>query len=174
MASRMSPWWIVFASVLGLLVGNGPIMQFTFGVLLPPIAAEFGWARGTVSSAIVTGLLMTGIATPLVGRLVDRFGTRTVALPAITLFALSTGAVALVPASPIAFNLMYAVMGLTAAAQTPLIYARAIAARFDAQRGLALGIAMAGVGLGATLVPQVAHRLVGAVGWRARTSDLAS
>jgi MFS family permease len=158
--------------VLGLLVGNGPIMQFTFGVLLPPLVAEFGWARGTVSSVIVTGLLMTGIATPLVGRLVDRFGTRTVALPGITLFALSTAAVALVPASPVAFNLAYAVMGLAAAAQTPLIYARAIAARFDAKRGLALGIAMAGVGLGATLVPQVAHRLVGAVGWRGAYAGL--
>ena len=32
-----SRWWIVLASVLGLLVGNGPVMQFTFGTLLPSI-----------------------------------------------------------------------------------------------------------------------------------------
>ena len=86
MTTERNRWWIVFASVIGLLVGNGPIMQFTFGVLLPPIAREFGWARGTVSSAIVVGLWMTGIATPLVGRLVDRYGIRRVALPAIALF----------------------------------------------------------------------------------------
>ncbi|HZS51679.1 MAG TPA: hypothetical protein VFA54_12505 [Bryobacterales bacterium] len=45
--------------------------------------------------------------------------------------------------------------------QTPLVYAKAISARFDHQRGLALGIAMAGVGLGAALVPQFAHALIG-------------
>jgi MFS family permease len=149
-----------------LLVGNGPIMQFTFGVLLPPISREFGWARGTVSSAIVVGLWMTGIATPFAGRLVDRFGTRTVALPAIALFSLATACVALIPASTVAFTAVYALMGLTAAGQTPLVYAKAISARFDERRGLALGIAMAGVGLGATLVPQFAQALVSSVGWR--------
>jgi hypothetical protein len=51
-----NPWWIVVGSVLGLMVGNGPIMQFTFGVLLKPISDEFRWDRATVSSAIVVGL----------------------------------------------------------------------------------------------------------------------
>jgi MFS family permease len=160
--------------VIGLLVGNGPIMQFTFGVLLPPIAREFGWARGTVSSAIVVGLWMTGIATPLVGRLVDRYGIRAVALPAIALFSAATASVALVPASPVAFTALYALMGLAAAGQTPLIYAKAISGRFDADRGLALGIAMAGVGIGAALVPQFAQALVQAVGWRGAYVGLGS
>ena len=105
-------WWIVFASVLGLLVGNGPIMQFTFGTLLPSVSREFGWSRGMVSSAMVAGLWTTGIATPIVGRLVDRFGIRSVALPAIVLFSLGTASVALTPASPVAFTALYALMGL--------------------------------------------------------------
>ena len=72
-------WWVVFASALGLLVGNGPIMQFTFGVLLTPVSREFGWNRGTVSSAIVAGLWTTAVATPVFGWLVDRLGIRVVA-----------------------------------------------------------------------------------------------
>jgi MFS family permease len=159
-------WWLVFASVLGLLVGNGPIMLFTFGVLLAPVSREFGWNRGTVSSAIVAGLWTTAVATPLFGRLVDRLGIRVVALPAITVFSLTTASVALVPASPAAFTALYALMGLAAAGQTPIIYAKAIAARFDDKRGLALGIAMAGVGLGAAAVPQFAQTLIGLRGWR--------
>ena len=71
-------WWVVFASALGLLVGNGPIMQFTFGVLLTPVSREFGWNRGTVSSAIVAGLWTTAVATPVFGWLVDRLGIRVV------------------------------------------------------------------------------------------------
>ncbi len=161
-----SRWWIVAASVLGLLVGNGPVMQFTFGTLLPSITREFGWSRGLVSSAMVAGLWMTGLATPLMGRLVDRFGIRAVALPAIVIFALATASVAWVPASPAAFTALYALMGLGAAGQTPLIYAKAISMRFDRERGIALGIAMAGVGLGASLVPQFVHAMIGILGWR--------
>jgi MFS family permease len=149
-----SRWWIVAASVLGLVAGNGPVMQFTIGILIAPITRDFGWSRGTLSSAMVIGLWMTGIVMLLVGRLVDRFGIRAVALPAIMVFSLAAASVALVPASPVAFIVRYALMGLGAAAQTPLVYAKAISARFDRQRGLALGIAMAGVGLGAAIVPQ--------------------
>ncbi len=159
-------WLIVFASVFGLLVGNGPVMQFTFGTLMPAVSREFGWSRGTVSSAMVIGLWMTALATPVVGGLVDRFGIRVIVLPAIVLFSLATISVAFVPASPVAFTALYALMGLGAAGQTPLIYAKAISARFDEQRGIALGIAMAGVGLGATLVPQFVQASIGIVGWR--------
>jgi len=63
-------------------------------------------------------------------------------------------------------------MGLGAAGQTPLIYAKAISARFDHKRGLALGIAMAGVGLGAALVPQFAQALIRVAGWRGAYAGL--
>jgi MFS family permease len=136
--SMRNPWWIVVGSVLGLIVGNGPIMQFTFGVLLKPISEEFKWDRATVSSAIVVGLCMTGLMTPVVGGIVDRRGIRPIALPAITLFALAVAAVSLVPASAPLFIALYAVMGIFAAGQTPLIYAKSISANFDERRGLAL------------------------------------
>ena len=85
-----------------------------------------------------------------------------------------TASVALIPASPLVFTALYAVMGLTAAGQTPLVYAKAITARFDDKRGLALGIAMAGVGLGAAVVPQFAQALIRTVGWRAAYVGLGS
>lgn len=125
-----------------------------------------------VSSAMVVGLWITGITTPLVGRLVDRFGIRAVALPAILLFSLATASVAWVPASAAAFIALYALMGLGAAGQTPLIYAKAVSIRFDRQRGLALGIAMAGVGLGAVVVPQFAQAMIGLAGWRGAYAGL--
>lgn len=165
-------WWIVVASALGLLVGNGPAMQFTMGTLLPAITREFGWSRGVVSSAMVTGLWITALATPFLGRLVDRFGIRAVALPAVALFSLATAAAGLIPASPIALTAVYALMGIGAACQTPLIYAKAISSRFDRERGIALGVAISGVGLGATLVPRYVQALVDSVGWRGAYAGL--
>ncbi|ABE43992.1 MFS transporter [Polaromonas sp. JS666] len=167
-------WWIVVGSVFGLLVGNGPIMQFTFGVFLLPLTKEFGWSRSTTSFALVIGLTMTALFVPVAGRLIDRFGIRAVTLPAITLFSLSMAALAVFADTPSKFMLIYALMGIAAAGQTPLPYAKAIAAWFDDKRGLALGVAMSGVGLGAALVPQFAQMLVANVGWKGAYLGLAA
>jgi MFS family permease len=167
-------WWIVVGSVFGLVVGNGPIMQFTFGIFLLPITKEFGWSRSAASTSLVVGLGMTALCVPVAGRLIDRYGIRAVTLPAITLFSLCLAAVALFAHTPAMFVVLYALMGIAAAGQTPLPYAKAISAWFDSKRGLALGIAMSGVGLGAALVPQFAQFLVGSVGWRGAYLGLAA
>jgi len=79
--SNPKSWWVVLGALLGLTVGNGPIMQFTFGVLIQPLSEAFGADRGTVSTALLAGLVATGLATPLMGRLMDRYGVRRVARP---------------------------------------------------------------------------------------------
>ena len=161
-----NPWWIVFGSALGLTVGNGPIMQFSFGVFIKPLTAQFASDRGAISVALTLGLCLTGLCTPLVGRLVDRHGVRAVTLPAIVLFALALVGIGFIPDSVAAFVIVYAVMGVFAAGQTPLPYAKAVSAAFDARRGLALGITMAGVGVGTVALPLFSQRMITAFGWR--------
>jgi MFS family permease len=89
-----------------------------------------------------------------------------VTLAAVTLFSATLVALSRLPDAPALFILLYAVLGLTGSGNSPLPYAKAISSRFDARRGLALGIAMAGVGLGAAIVPQFAGRLIADGGWR--------
>ncbi|WP_316858593.1 MFS transporter [uncultured Cohaesibacter sp.] len=141
-------------------------MQFTFGVFLKPISQDMGWDRGTISLALNAGLVLTGLATPIAGRLMDRYGIRMVALPAILLFALATASVSFVSTSAGLFIGLYAVMGIAAAGQTPMPYSKAIATWFDRKRGLALGIAISGVGLGTAIVPKFAMSLIQSYGWR--------
>jgi MFS family permease len=164
--SFSNPWWVVAGSLIGLTVGNGPVMQFTFGVFVKPLSEAMQTDRGTISGALLAGLVATGIPTPLIGRLIDKHGTRRVALPAIALFALGMAAIGLFANSPAALIVMYALCGIVAAGQTPLPYSKAIAAVFDQRRGLALGIATAGVGLGTMLMPMLAQKLMTSFGWR--------
>jgi MFS family permease len=159
-------WWIVFGSVLGLIVGNVTILQFSTSVLMKPIMAEFGWARTVPSAAVGLGSLFAAIATPFVGRLIDRRGIRPVTLACITLFALATAAMSVAPASALVFLAMFSVVGLFSSGQAPLPYAKSIAAAFDARRGIALGIAMTGVGLGAALIPKLSQTYLANFGWR--------
>lgn len=48
-ARRYARWLVVFGSTVALVVSNGPVVLFTFGVFLKPVSEEFGWSRGTMS-----------------------------------------------------------------------------------------------------------------------------
>jgi MFS family permease len=159
-------WLVVFGSTLALIVGNGPIILFTFGVLLQPISAEFGWQRSVLASAVVVSHIAGAVMMPFVGTLVDRFGVKRVALPAIVMFALATACGGLLGASPMAFILLYGFLGLVGAGHSTLTYGRAVSTWFDARRGLALGITLAGIGIGAALMPKYTHYFVANYGWR--------
>jgi predicted MFS family arabinose efflux permease len=161
-----SPWRVVAGAVAGLTVCNGPVLFFTSGVFLKPIAADMHWQRSTVSFALSLATLVSALATPILGRMIDRRGIRAVSLPGLVVFAASLCMLGLLPRSPAAFILLAALAGVASTVQAPLPYAKAISAWFDDRRGLALGIAMAGVGLGAMVVPQIARALIDWAGWR--------
>jgi len=161
-----NPWWVVLGSTVGLIVGNGPIVFFTFGLFLGPVTREFGWDRATFSSSLLVGHAFAAAAYPFLGRAIDRYGIRRVSLTSIVLFALSLASLSLTPPSPAMFIAMAGLVGLCSAGQAPLAYAKAVTSWFDERRGLALGIAMTGIGIGATLVPQFARVVIDRYGWR--------
>jgi len=161
-----NPWWVVVGAVGGLVVCNGPVLSFTFGVFLKPIMADMGWQRGAASFALSFGGICSALMVPVLGRMMDRWGIRRVALPGIVFYAFTMCVLGLSPRSLIIFTLLFALTEAASAIQTPIGYAKAIAAWFDRRRGLALGVAMSGVGLGGFIMPQLAQALIDRVGWR--------
>ena len=166
MLDGRSRWLVVMGSTIALVVSSGPIILFTFSVFLKPVADANGWSRGTMSLGLSLGLTLAGLATPIAGRMVDRWGIRRVTLALITLFAASFAAISLTPNNVGIFIAAYGAAGLFASGQAPLPYAKAISGWFETQRGLALGIAMAGVGVGIALMPQVVGALLRHLDWR--------
>jgi MFS family permease len=161
-----NPWWIVVGSTIGLIVGNGPVSLFSSGVFLKPVSGEFGWDRATMTGAAGLSGLFSAVCVPIVGIMIDRWGIKRVMLPILALYGLSIAALSLTPASVAVFTMLYVFMGIAGAGQGPLPYVKSISAWFDARRGLALGIAMAGVGIGVFIVPQVVRVLIQNYGWR--------
>src|SRR6516225_8435418 len=164
--SFTNPWWVVAGSVGGLVVCNGPVLGFTFGVFLKPIMADMGWQRGTASFALSFGGVCSALTVPVLGRMMDRSSIRRVALPGLVGYAFAMCLLGLSPKSLVIFTLLFALAEAASAVQTPIGYAKAISAWFDPRRGLALGIAMSGVGLGGFIMPQLAQMLIERVGWR--------
>jgi MFS family permease len=162
-----SRWWIVFACACGLLVGAGAILIFTFGVFLKPITEDLGVSRGELSGALGASTWFVALSCPVIGWLIDRFGTRRVMIPGILLFALAVASFGLMQAQPLLLiYAIFCVAGFISGVQTPIPYAAVITHWFDSHRGIALGLATAGVGLGVALIPPLAALLIGHFGWR--------
>ena len=159
-------WWIVVGCVFGQLVGQGPFNVYAAGVFLKPIAAQLHFGRGTLASAMALGNICGAFAAPFVGRLLDRHGIRATLLPCIALFAVATASRALLTPSHIVLFVLFALSGITGAGQMPMAYSKIITRHFTRDRGLALGIALAGTGLGTAVVPRISAFLLQNFGWR--------
>ncbi|MBW2208748.1 MAG: hypothetical protein JRG79_17735, partial [Deltaproteobacteria bacterium] len=66
-------WWIALGGMAILTMTSG-IGFFGHTLILDPLRAEFGWSKGTVSSAVTLFLLVTAISGSLIGGIVDRYG----------------------------------------------------------------------------------------------------
>ncbi len=162
-----SRWWIVAACACGLLVGAGAILIFTFGVFLKPVTEDLGISRGDLSGGLGISAWFVALSCPIVGWLIDRFGTRRVMIPGILLFAVAVASFGLMQPKPLFFiYAIFCIAGFISGVQTPIPYAAVITLWFDSHRGVALGLATAGVGLGVALIPQLAAFLISHFGWR--------
>jgi MFS family permease len=160
-------WWIVAASLIGMVVGPGTAVIFTVNVFMVPVTTELGWTRGQFSSGLLASAVASPIMTPLFGYLMDRFGIHRIALPVTFLYGLALCSFSLLSSS--AFWLIYPMFACASgfgACVGPVVYSKAITAWFDKERGLALGIATSGVGLGTFLLPQLAQLFITSFGWR--------
>jgi predicted MFS family arabinose efflux permease len=120
-----NPWWVVAGAVTGLVVCNGPVMAFTFGVFLKPLMEDMGWQRGTASFALSFGGIFSALMVPVFGWMMDRWSIRRVALPGIVIYAFAIALLALSPRSFLAFTLLFALAEAASAIQTPIGYAKA-------------------------------------------------
>lgn len=162
-----SRWAVVFASALALIAGQGAINVFAAGVFLKPVSQDLGFGRGEISTAIAVSNIMIAIAAPFFGRSLDSYGIRPPLMASIALFALATAMMALLTPSFLVLVSLYGIAGLVGVGQNPTAYSKVIASYFDRNRGLAMGLAMAGVGLGTAFMPTVSNLLIAGFGWRA-------
>lgn len=159
-------WWIPFAAALALVAGQGAINVFSAGVFMKPVGDELGFGRGEFSNAIFLSNIMVAVFIPFFGRWVDRKGAKGPLLISIVLFGLATAAMYfLQPLTAVLLGL-YGLSGIASVGQCPTAYSKVIAAWFDRQRGLAMGIALAGVGVGTAYIPKLANFLIASFGWR--------
>jgi MFS family permease len=166
-------WWIVAASIIGLSTNPGQFAFASLSLFIIPLNEAFGWKRAEVSLASTIFTITLAVSMPVVGRLVDRFGAKRVLIPSVAAFGLLLAAVA---ACTRLWQLyaVFLLIGSLGAGANALPFMRIISAWFDRRRGLAMGIAMAGGGLGYAYVPPLVQYMIDGYGWQAGYFALAA
>jgi MFS family permease len=165
-------WWIVAASFLILLITVG-IALYAPPVFLLPLQDQFGWSRAAIAGGGSLAAVTGGILSPFVGAWIDKYGSRMV---------MAIGAL-LMGCAFATFSLMqslwhlYAINVLAAAGTTCVAWIpnQALVSNwFSRKRGLAMGVALAGIGFGGLAMSPLAGLLIARLGWRLAFAALSS
>ena len=158
--------WVIFAVSAVVSYSSRPVMAVaTLSIFLVPMTEEFGWSRGTFSSAVSAGCICAVAVSPLVGWCVDRYGPGTVV--AVGGAVSGACAVGLSMVSQVwAFYALY-VPGRAAFA-SPLELGTSIAVSnwFIRRRAFVLGLLTVTQGTGLALTPLVAYLIITEWSWR--------
>jgi MFS family permease len=156
-------WWIVIASTT-IMMNTSGILLLGFTAVFEPIAEEFSWSYAQVSFGASLRGLETGLLVPLVGFLVDRWGTRR--LVYLGTFIVVAGLILLSQINSLAaFYGAFALISVGMSACTGTVFLPTIANWFRRRIGVAIGVVSAGVGLGGLMVPVITI-LIDTFQWR--------
>jgi MFS family permease len=158
-------WWVVLAAAVGLFWG-APITVFSFSVFLKPLMHDFHAGRAAISLGYTLGAIVAAVSAPAMGWLIDRYGARRVILPLTAMFGSLLICARFLSANIWHFYFFYVSLALLVHGGGPVSYGTVISHWFDRRRGLALGLTMCGIGLGAMIMPSLAQQLITRFGWR--------
>ncbi len=157
-------WPLVLAACTGFSFMS--LMNPALGVFMDPLAREFGWNRTQLSAGFAVSSMISILLSPVFGVLIDRFGTRRLALPGIVL----TGAIiALYSQANGSFAQwigLWIAWGLASMLIQSALWSTAVAGVFSKGRGLALGVTMSGTALAQVVAPPLSNWLIESLGWR--------
>lgn len=160
-------WPLVLASLVGVTFSFMAMAAgYTLGVLTKPLQDAFGWSRQQILAATFVQLLGILPASFVVGWIADRYGVVRVILLSQLGLGLSFVALGLFTRDLASYYALYFVLALLSAGTLPITFMKAIATRFRASRGLAIGVALAGSGLCGLIVPKYTALAVESFGWR--------
>lgn len=157
--------WVV-VGIAFVTMGVGVNSRTAFSLLFPPILDEFGWERATVAATFSIGFMVSALLSPLIGALMDRYGPRIV-IPMGAVLTAAGLAAATFSSQPWHFYVTLGAMVVGGSIFMAYIgHGLFVPSWFERRRGLAIGVAYSGVGVGSIFgFPWVQH-IIATEGWR--------
>ncbi|MDA8920576.1 MFS transporter, partial [Porticoccaceae bacterium] len=159
-------WKSLLAATIGTMCGIFTLTNYTQGFFVGPVTSEFGWSAPQFFLSY-TVLMCSGLLTgPLIGYIAQRVGLRTVGIVGLIGHSLAYVVLSLNTGSLMLWYLSWALVAILGAGSLPIIWTGVLNNWFTKHRGKAIGITMAGTGLGAFLLPPIVEFLITNHGWR--------
>ena len=158
-----TPWFIAVLAFLILGFTRG--LHSSFGVFYVALLDTFGWSRGATAGVFSMVLAVDAILSPVVGYLLDRFGTKNIVSGGCLILATGlflSGYTASLWQFYIFFGLVSAV-GITFTGMVPHVFL--ISEWFVSNRASAIGFVYAGTGVGILVLAPLSEWLLSAWGW---------
>lgn len=151
--------WLVNFSTMA--TGN-----LSFGLFVIPMGGELGMSRGLLGWAITARRMAAGVSSFIVGRLIDRYGPRVLIPVSATIIGVALLAMSRA-SSPWQVIAIFGLLGMTGlAAPQNIMTSVPVAKWFERKRGLALALAVSGLGIGGVFFLPFTQWLLDSVGWR--------
>ncbi len=156
-------WVVVAICFVTVAISYG--IRYSFSVFYAPILQEFGRSRAETALIFSINVIIYGLSAPIVGAAVDRLGPRKLMVGGAVILGIAVAACS--QAQQIwHFYLLFGLLASFGICATGYVPNTVLVSRWFVQRrGTALGIFLAGFGLGYIMVIAV-ERLVAYIGWR--------
>lgn len=159
-------WAPLLAGTIGTMCGLLTINNYSQGFFVGPVTSEFGWTPAQFFFAFAITSCMGLITAPAIGSLASRYGIKRLGIIGLVGHAIAYILMSMNNGSLVLWYLTFALMAIIAAGSLPIIWTAVLNGWFVKNRGKAIGIMMAGTGLGAFLLPPIVEYLISNYGWR--------
>ena len=164
-ARRLSYAHVVLgAGFVVLFFGTGA--RYAFGLMLVPMTEDLDTSRSLLSSVLTLFMIVSAVAMPVVGRLIDRHSIRLVMATGVVLTAAAMGLMSVIGSVWQVFAL-YGVLYAVGFAATTVGPVSVLMSRwFSNNRGLAASAALTGNGMGQLVIIALLTAFLADLGWR--------
>ena len=138
----------------------------TLSIFVEPMTREFGWSRTGLSGAVSLGGVLAAVASPVLGRVLDRRGARLMLCLAVLLTGVANMLLSLT-VSLAMFYMLFCIARLNFAGPFDLGIYGAVNNWFIAHRARATSIATLAGMAGLVVLPLIAQAAISRAGWRA-------
>lgn len=159
-------WKPLLAATIGTMCGIFTLTNYTQGFFVGPVTTEFGWSPSQFFLSYTVMMCFGLVTGPVVGSLVASKGLRVIGMIGLTGHSLGYVILSLNNGSLTLWYLTWALLAFLGAGSLPIVWTGVLNSWFSKHRGKAIGITMAGTGLGAFLLPPIVEFFISNYGWR--------
>ena len=153
---------------LAAMVGYSTIGLQSYGIspFVPSLEQEFGWTRSDVMIGVSVSSFAGIFLNIIIGLIVDRFGSRRVALTGLVVMTGSFALLATATGSTANWTMLWLLVALGVVLVQSTVWMRALGKVFDRSRGFAFAMALSGTSILAIFLPRYSTWLIQFYGWQ--------